>query len=114
MANTITRGTTPTIQLVVNADLTDYTCVLSFGKYKRPTLTISNDKMLFELVDENTSRLSFYLTQKDTLSLPKGVTGMQLRCIKDDSAFATDVIPLEVLDVINERELRDEFDTPRD
>lgn len=114
MENKITRGTTPNIQLVVNADLTDYTCVLSFGRYKRPVLTLDNENMLLEVTDEGVSRLTFYLTQEHTLSLPKGQTNIQLRCVKDDSAFATDLIPLEVLDVIDERRLRDEFDTPRD
>lgn len=109
MSHQITRGTTPTIELVVKQDLTDYECYLAFGRYKNPTLILDNSQMELLVDDDGTSHLLYSLTEDQTLKFKKGQTNMQLRLIKDKQGFATELFQVEVCDVIDERDLIDDL-----
>lgn len=100
----ITRGTTPTVEVDVDTDLTDYTCYLAIGKAKQAKVTSSNCTM--EL-DGDSTKLAFKLTQDETLSLAKGQTKIQLRAIKDDDAIATEMLDIEVLDIVQDGVIED-------
>lgn len=107
----ITRGTTPTIEVVVEADLTDFTCDLSIGRYGKPFFTADNEQMTFTYADD-VSTCAFRLTQEQTLACKPGETFMQIRAIKDNDAIATEPIAIEVLNVIEQSIIEDTFDTP--
>lgn len=96
----ITRGTTPKIEVKVDADLTDYTNYLSIGKVGEEI--VSAQSTVCEVDDDGSSLLTFKMTQEQTLSLPKGSLKMQVRSIKDDEAIATGLIPVSVADIIKE------------
>lgn len=108
----ITRGTTPTIEIIVDQDLTDYSCYLSIGKYGKPFFTADNRQMKLVRGDEG-SVCAFTLTQEQTLSCKPGEYIMQMRSIKDDSAIATVPIDIEIRDVIEGGMIVDSYDTDR-
>lgn len=105
---TIRRGTTPTITVNVGMDLTDYTCILSFGAPKFEKLSIDNSQMV-STVEDGKTNLAFTLTQAQTLSLIKGKTNMQLRVIKDSVALASEIEEINVCDVIKDGEIEDVY-----
>lgn len=109
----ITRGTTPTVSIEVDADLTDFTCELSIGKYGKPYFTVDNESMTLS-VSEGTSTCSFKLTQAQTLKCKAGKTLMQMRAIKNDDAIATNAVEIEVLDAIEQSVIEDVYDTNND
>lgn len=106
----LTRGTTPTVNIEVEADLTDYTCELSIGKYGKPYFTADNQQMSFSLSDGK-SNCAFKLTQQQMLACKTGECLMQMRAVKDDTAIATEVVEIEVLDVIEQSVIDDVYDT---
>lgn len=101
----ITRGTTPTIELENDNDLTGYTCYLAIGKPKKPNLVKTKTGVQGE---DGKTVVEFRLEQADTLSLKPGSAQMQLRAIKDNDAIASEIIDIEVLDVIQDGVLADE------
>lgn len=109
----ITRGTTPTIEIEVEADLTNYTCELSVGKYGKPFFTADNQQMTFTYADD-VSTCAFKLTQEQTLACKPGETLMQMRAIKDSDAIATEALPIEVVNVIEQSIIEDTYDTEID
>lgn len=102
----ITRGTTPTIELEVDADLTDFECVLSIGKPRRERVAAVNPQ---KESTEHGMLLSFRLTQEQTLCLSEGSQYMQLRGISGDDAIATEMINVMVREIIR-NELIDDGD----
>lgn len=101
----ITRGTTPRIDIAVDADLTDYTCYLSIGRVGYEYVSAQTTEC--EVLDDGTSLLHFDLTQDQTLSIPSGSHKMQVRSIKENDAIATELISLKVLDVIKDGVIED-------
>lgn len=104
----IRRGTTPTINVSVPMDLTDYTCLLTFGLVKFEKFTVDNSQMTIE-VDEGSSVLSFTMTQEQTLSLAAGMTKAQLRVVKDGVALASNIVDVEVEEVIKNEVIEDVY-----
>ena len=108
----ITRGTTPTIEIEVDIDLTDYTCVLSIGKYGKPYVTVDNSQMTMA-VSDGASTCAFKLTQAQSLACKKGSAIFQMRAVKDADAIVTEPIDVEIIDVIDQRVIEDIYDTER-
>lgn len=106
---TITRGTTPSITVVVPMDLTGYSCYLSVGKRARhPWLTADNEQMEAECGEES-STLVFTLTQEQTLACDPGKAYVQLRLIEGDTAVASEMAEVRIADVIKDGEITDEY-----
>lgn len=107
----ITRGTTPEITCTVaGIDLTGYSCYLTIGRReKSPWLTADNTQMTLELVGED-SKLTYRLTQEQTLACGTGSAMIQLRCIKDGLAVASGIGEIEVDGIIKDGEITDEYD----
>lgn len=104
----ITRGTTPQVELVVvNADYTEYTVYLSFKtpKMRQPIVKTNEQFSTFEY-DDSTGRTLIIcpLTQEETLSMEVGACEVQIRAIKEGGtkAKATKVGVLTVERVIQE------------
>lgn len=108
----ITRGTTPVITLTVEGmDLTDYSCYLSVGaKAGKAWFTADNEQMVFGY-DGTDSTLTYTLTQAQTLACKAGAAYIQLRCVKDDYAAASGWASVEILPIILDGEVADEYDT---
>lgn len=87
------RGTTPTIPLTVDYDLTGYTVYVTFrsGGHEQ---TFTNERLTIE-PGESTS-ISVPLTQEETLALDVGNAEIQVRAIKDGAAIATDSKSIDV------------------
>lgn len=80
------QGTTPTIPLYVDADITEHTVEVSFKSGNR-TLTVGNDRLEMSYEDGVTTIL-VTLTQEETLAMRKYVK-INVRAIKDGIAVAT-------------------------
>lgn len=100
----IRRGTTPTVKVTVGMDLTGYACYLSVGADKFDKVTLDNSQMQMS-VDEGSTVLDFTFTQKQTLSLTKGQSRMQLRLVKGDVALASEMTEINVTEIIKDGEL---------
>jgi hypothetical protein len=108
MADGITRGTTPSITVTVPMDLTGYTCYLSIGrKPKAPYFTADNSQMVAEYGE--TSKLTFTLTQEQTLACKAGKALVQLRIIDGDAALASTMAEVEIFDIVKDGEIKDEY-----
>lgn len=90
------QGTTPTIPLVVDTDLTGWTVYVTFanGSHK---ISVDNTRLeiAYDTETESTN-IEVPLTQEETLSLPVGYADVQVRAIKDGIAIATDIQPIDV------------------
>ena len=101
----ITRGTTPQVTCnVAGIDLTQFVCYVSIGSTNRPKVTIQGDAVAVEY-DGTDSRLTFTMTQEQTLALHEGTTNVQLRAINDGHAVASGEAKLDVLPVILDGEI---------
>lgn len=101
MAAGITRGTTPIIAVTVPMDLTGYTCYLTIGKVPgAPYVTVDNSQMSAEYGE--VSKLTFSLTQEQTLDCSAGDAYLQLRLVDNGTAMATTMGKIDVLDVIQD------------
>jgi hypothetical protein len=105
----IFRGTTPTITVTVNLDLTGYTCYLSIGrKSNQARVTAKNDQMEMS-VEGNVSTLAYTLTQDQTLALSEGEAQMQLRVIEGDTALASEWVPVTIGGILQNGKIDDEY-----
>lgn len=100
------RGTTPTITLTVDTDLTDWTIYATF-KNSGTILTFENDRMDVEYVPANQDApgktvITLTLTQEETLALGIGSAEVQVRAIHDGTAIATDIQTVGVGRIIKE------------
>ena len=102
---TITRGTTPTIEFKISANLIDYDCYLSFGKARNPVFTLTEAK---KVLASGKTTLTYKLTQDQTLALKRGQTSMQVRAIKGNDAVATEMVEVSVDDIILDGEIVDD------
>ena len=82
------RGTTPTVTLTVDADISDWTLYVTF-KSSSEKITFENNRLDCSYADDKTTIL-LTLTQNETLSLC-GVCEVQVRAIKNGTAVATDI-----------------------
>ena len=96
----IYRGTTPNVKCATSYDLTDYKIYFSIGpKPLKKWLAVDPDNINIERKG-NRTYLSFQLTQEQTLSCKAGKAFAQIRAIKDEYAVASEMIPLEIKDII--------------
>ena len=95
----ITRGTTPIIAVTVPMDLTGYTCYLTIGKVPgEPYVTVDNSQMTAEYGE--VTKLTYTLTQEQTLDCAAGDAYIQLRLIDNASALASSMGAIEIFDVL--------------
>ena len=100
------RGTTPTITLTVDADLTGWTVYATF-KSGGKQLTFENDRMEMTYTPGSQgatgkTAIEITLTQQETLSLGVGNAEVQVRAIHDGTAIATDIQAVDVGRIIKE------------
>ena len=88
------RGTTPTITLIVDADITSYSVYVTFQKGAK-TITLENERLTMSYANGVTT-IALTLTQAETLQLTAGVCDVQIRAIKDGTAIATDIKQIDV------------------
>jgi hypothetical protein len=83
-------------------DLTGYTCYLTIGKVPgEPYVTIDNTQMIAAEYGPET-KLTFKLTQEQTLDCSAGDAYLQLRLVDNGTAIATTMGKIDVLDVIQD------------
>lgn len=87
------RGTTPTLTLTVDADISDWTVYASF-KANGEVFTFENDRLQMTAEDDVTTIL-LTLTQEETLAM-RGSAEVQVRAIKNGTAIATDIQRIDV------------------
>ena len=93
------RGTTPTIPLTVDEDISDWTLYVTF-KSGTNEVTLKNERLDVSYAQEKTTILC-PLTQEETLQLG-GVAEVQVRAIKNGTAIATDIQAVDVGRIILE------------
>lgn len=96
----IKRGTTPTIPLTVDTDLTGWTVHVTF-KCDKSQITLDNSRLTIEPGEESTA-IDVTLTQQETLALGVGDAEIEVRAIKDDIAIATDIKKINVSRILEE------------
>ena len=94
------RGTTPTITLTVDADLTGHAVEVTFRRPFMEPLTITND-LLYMTVNDGVTTIMLTLTQQQTLAM-HGPVEVQVRAIKNGVAIATDVGTIDVGRILRE------------
>lgn len=87
------RGTTPTLTLTVDADITEWTVYATF-KTNGQEYTFENDRLQMTAEDDVTTIL-LTLTQEETLAM-YGSAEVQVRAIHDGTAIATDIQRVDV------------------
>ena len=93
------RGTTPTITLTVDADISDWTIYATFQSGANE-ITLDNERLTVSYTQDKTTVLCT-LTQEETLKL-NGVCEVQIRAIKGGTAIATDIQTVDVGRIILE------------
>lgn len=93
------RGTTPTIPLYVNRDISAWKMYVTLES-ACSEITVSNDRLDVEYIpahDDEPERtnVTFTLTQEETLSLGVGAVEIQIRAIHDGTAVATGIARTE-------------------
>lgn len=94
------RGTTPTITLTVDADISDWTRYVTLKKGNK-ILTLENDRQEASYANGKTTIL-VTLTQQETLDFMTGYVDVQVRAIKDGTAIATDIKKLDIGAILKE------------
>ena len=87
------RGTTPTLTLTVDADISDWTVYASF-KTNGEVFTFENDRLQMS-AEEDVTTILLTLTQEETLAR-QGSAEVQVRAIKNGTAIATDIQRVDV------------------
>ena len=85
------RGTTPTLAVTVDADISAYLVYLTF-KNGDALLTKTNDDLTIT-VDDGVTTIEAALTQAETLAFKTGATEVQVRAVDSngDIAIATTI-----------------------
>lgn len=94
------RGTTPTLTLTVDADISDWTKYVTFRANCR-IVTIEDDRLEATYAD-NMTTITLTLTQEETLALNVGACEVQVRAIKNGTAVATDIAKVDVGRILKE------------
>ncbi len=103
----IFRGTTPTISVTVNLDLTGYTCYLAIGRRANHAQVVVDNTQMTITVDAGVSTLAYTLTQEQTLSLSEGDAQMQLRIIDGDTALASEWVSVSIGGILQDGVITD-------
>ncbi len=101
------RGTTPTLHVTVDADLTDMELYLALKTGGRPLVVKRNRDMEVSVEDGKTS-IELRLSQSDTLAMKAGdKCEVQLRAVTDggDTAIATTIASIPVQRILQDGEL---------
>lgn len=96
------RGTTPTVRIKLDADITAYECIMAITDEAGHTVTVSDDR-----ITKEAAAASAVLTQEETLSLTGPRIYVQLRAYDESGTPATETqIMMDVLydDIIGEVE----------
>ena len=103
------RGTTPTITVTADADLSEMNVHLALDA---GTLIVKSGDDLDVAYADGITTVTAQLTQADTLSMTSGRCKVQLRAFNADGsqAVATDIGVLTVSAILEEGELPDEDD----
>lgn len=101
------RGTTPTITLTVDKDVSDGWALYATFRSGMHNVTLKNDRMTVELepateTEGDKTLITVTLTQEETLSLGVGNAEVQVRAIKDGTAIATDIKTIDVGRIIKD------------
>lgn len=94
------RGTTPTIPLTVDKDISDGWTIYATFRSGSHEVELTNDRMTIELEPETETEqaktlINVTLTQEETLAM-HGSAEVQIRAIKDGTAIATDIQRVDV------------------
>lgn len=93
------RGTTPTLTFELPFE-SNQIKNLNIAFSQKKDMKFSKEKDDCELSE---NQVKVKLTQSDTLSLDKGSVNIQMRVLtKDDNALASDIINVEVEDILKE------------
>jgi len=104
LSEKIIPGTTPTVTVHLDTDVSDWDFALLTVRHGGVTLIERDEDELTLSADGKT--VSAVLTQSETLRLPNSARlAMQLRVLLDGVAMATDVMPLETAVVLGRKEL---------
>lgn len=100
------RGTTPTIPLTVDVDISDGWTIYATFRSGSHEVEFTNDRMTIELEPETETEqaktlINVTLTQEETLAM-HGSAEVQIRAIKDGDAIATDVQRVDVGRILKE------------
>jgi len=98
------RGTTPTITLTVDADVTGHAVEVTLRRPFMEPLTLTNDpddNRLAMALDDGKTAIEFTLTQDETLAM-HGPVEVQVRAVKNGVAIATDIGTLDVGRILRE------------
>lgn len=87
------RGTTPEYELLVDMDLTGWTCFVTL-RWSEVELDLEEDRL--EVTGGEQSTVRFSLSQEESLRFRPGMANIQLRAIKDGVAVATDIATVSV------------------
>ena len=101
------RGTTPTITLTVDKDISDGWTIYATFRSGSHNVELENERMTIELepateTEEAKTLITVTLTQEETLSLGVGNAEVQVRAIKDGTAIATDIKTVDVGRIIKD------------
>ena len=94
------RGTTPTVRINLNADISAYRCIITIEDEHGGRVTVTDDR-----ITKDEKSASTILTQEETLSLTGNRIYVQLRAYDESGTPATETEPmLDVLyaDIIGE------------
>ena len=97
------RGTTPTIILSTNADLTGYDEI--WVTFSQNNQIILNKKLSLSQVTVATDSISVPLSQADTLTLGAGEVKVQVRALDGQNAIASDIVSTTVGAILIEGEI---------
>lgn len=96
------RGTTPEYELLIDMDLTGWTCYVTL---RRSTIAINLEADRLEVTGGEQSTVRFSLTQEESLRFRPGKADVQLRAIKDGVAVATDIATVKVGRILRDGEI---------
>ena len=105
------RGTTPTVNVIVDADLSDMTLYLAFKQPGKPLLVKTGADLDVEVVEDDgvvETHITVKLSQAETLDLREGaIVKVQLRAVADggDVAVASDIATCKVYEILQDGEL---------
>lgn len=83
------RGTTPTITVTVDTDLTDWSLYLAIAQ--GGTMLVLESDRLDVSVSEGVTSLAFTLTQEETLAFDARPVELQVRAAHNGTAIATGI-----------------------
>lgn len=96
------RGTTPEYELIVDMDLTGWTCYVTL-KWSKTEVTLEADRL--DVTGGEQSTVRFSLSQEESLKFRPGKAHIQLRAIKDGVAVATDIATVSVGKILKDGEI---------